>query len=714
MTARGRSLSAVVLLALLASLPLLAAEEATPIAPGATHRVRHDPAGPWVIHIVEAQLGADSLEADALLGGGEALGRRALSAMLAAAPATSRVAVAAVNGDFFATTGGSTTIPLGLHISGGELVTFPHPTRSALYLLEDGRAGIATFSARAWLSGPERFLYPISAMNRQPERGELVLFTPRFGAQTRAADALPHYVLEELSGRVRPGVAVKGRIAAIANAAQAPIPPRGAVLVANGVAAYGLRRLQVGDEVQLKVDLSPEVGEIRAAVGGGPRLVWGGRLAVEHRQERFADSFAHRRHPRSGVGLREGTLVLVTVDGRQPGYSEGMTLTEFGQLFLDLGCTEAMNLDGGGSTTMVVRGRVVNSPSDGGERRVANGLGLFSRALPTGEPVRLAVEPAEATILAGETLALTVQGLDRFYNPVPVDLRQVRWEAGGLGLVDAQGRFLPAAVSAPTAGLVTARWGQLSAAAVICVVPSPARLVISPERATVPAGGTQRFVVRAYDENAHPVQLSPRRVQWSCEPAEMGGKVSADGVFTAPSRSCEMRVVARIGQVAAGARVLVGVVTRVIQDFEQPREWRFAAEPPRAPGRVGLVPDPLRKGNRCLELRYDFGGSGGTRAAHALLDLPLPETRTISLETLGDGQGCWLRARVRDAADRRFLLDLAPKVDWKGEWRQITAWLPDEAVAPVVLETIYITEYHADRRPAGTIYLDNIGAEPGR
>ena len=126
-------------------------------------------------------------------------------------------------------------------------------------------------------------------------------------------------------------------------------------------------------------------------------------------------------------------MLLVTVDGRQPGYSEGMTLTEFARLFLALGCTDAMNLDGGGSTTMVVRGKIVNSPSDGRERKVGSALALFSLAPPQtpGAPrpaTRLVLDPSEASLLAGDTLALTPGGLDQYSEPTPWRHRNSQWE----------------------------------------------------------------------------------------------------------------------------------------------------------------------------------------------------------------------------------------------------------------------------------------------
>ena len=111
-------------------------------------------------------------------------------------------------------------------------------------------------------------------------------------------------------------------------------------------------------------------------MGGGPRLVRNGRVAVG--QEGFGH--AAPRHPRTAVAVtRRGTILFVTVDGRQAS-SVGMRLGELAEELVAMGAVEAINLDGGGSTTMVVRDRVRNSPSDGAERPVSDGILVFSVA----------------------------------------------------------------------------------------------------------------------------------------------------------------------------------------------------------------------------------------------------------------------------------------------------------------------------------------------
>jgi exopolysaccharide biosynthesis protein len=138
-----------------------------------------------------------------------------------------------------------------------------------------------------------------------------------------------------------------------------------------------------GDTLKVLLGFRPASAGIRALVGGIPRLVRNGVSVVgtPGSLEGATEEFSEKRHPRTGIGFsRDSSIVtLVTVDGRQS-ESVGMSLAEFAELMISLGIAEGLNLDGGGSTTMVIRGAVVNSPSDPtGERPVANAVLLMER-----------------------------------------------------------------------------------------------------------------------------------------------------------------------------------------------------------------------------------------------------------------------------------------------------------------------------------------------
>lgn len=123
-----------------------------------------------------------------------------------------------------------------------------------------------------------------------------------------------------------------------------------------------------------------QIWDVQEAIGGGPGLLLNGKINITATQEGFGGSVLSSRHPRTAVGSyvqnKRPYLVLFVVDGRQPEHSMGMTLPELAQTMKDLGCTQAINLDGGGSTTFVVKSQVLNTPSDGRERSVTSVFSL--------------------------------------------------------------------------------------------------------------------------------------------------------------------------------------------------------------------------------------------------------------------------------------------------------------------------------------------------
>lgn len=111
-------------------------------------------------------------------------------------------------------------------------------------------------------------------------------------------------------------------------------------------------------------------------VAGVPQLIKNGKISITWEQEKSSKAFVETRHPRTAVAkLKDGKFLMVTVDGRQPGASVGMSLPELAEMLLEFGATDAMNLDGGGSTAMFLNGRIVNQPSDKeGERKVSDAI----------------------------------------------------------------------------------------------------------------------------------------------------------------------------------------------------------------------------------------------------------------------------------------------------------------------------------------------------
>jgi hypothetical protein len=287
-----------------------------------------------------------------------------------------------VNGDFWS---GSPTgrmfKPIGLHVTDGILAT-TSTTRSTLIVDDAGKASIATVQLSMEARIGQETL-PISDLNNTDTTCGLVIFTGPFNKPLEAMTTRPLAVVQLFEFGPRANSKVSGTVANVLTTGSATPTSRTILLAFNEDVMERFPKTAV--EVSVESELTGHSGSVAQAVGGGPRIVHRGRPSAKADGivEKVARSFVPARHPRSAVALSRDKKKMwwVVVDGRQPGYSVGINLTDLGRFLRKLGAWEAINLDGGGSSCLVVDGQVVNSPSDKGRtvRPVCNTLHLIRK-----------------------------------------------------------------------------------------------------------------------------------------------------------------------------------------------------------------------------------------------------------------------------------------------------------------------------------------------
>ncbi|MEM5766980.1 MAG: phosphodiester glycosidase family protein [Bacillota bacterium] len=309
--------------------------------------------GPLSIHILDYDLKNPQLKLEHVLAKDFIVGTETVRSM-----SMRKNALAAVNGTYFSPSGEL----LGLIVQDGQIMQNPVNERSAFALTYAGDMLLDQVSYAGELVLPDGNECELDAVNRERGPDALVLYTPAYGASTRTNKYGTEYVV------------VEGKVSQISTGNTA-IPPNGFVVSGHGAKDKALAALKVGDPLSVKHALTPDWSDVRLAVGAGPQLVRDGTIYLTTKTEGFGSDVAGGRAPRTAVGMTaQGRMLLVVVDGRQPGYSVGMTLLEMGKLLQSLGAVNALNLDGGGSAEMVVNGVVVNQPSDGRERPVGDAL----------------------------------------------------------------------------------------------------------------------------------------------------------------------------------------------------------------------------------------------------------------------------------------------------------------------------------------------------
>jgi hypothetical protein len=347
------------------------------IAFGALHRAFLVRQGPWAVHVLDIDRDA-CWSPVAVKGAAGAAGRRRTSSLTASLASSITEVAGGVNADFFlfAPPG----VPTGAHVSGGAVVTGPGP-RPVFAVDSAGRPWIGVLSVSG-IAVSALDSMAISSWNRLSPTG-LAWMDARYGP-----------IVDTLTGSVRVVMsALRGNVQAIdTGLTPTRIPSSGGVLVLGPRAAPPVRErflLAARSRGHFDIDVRLRPLHPREAVGGFPVLVRDS-LEVPGLDSAGAATFAPVRHPRTIVGVASGgrRLLLITIDGRQPGYSVGTTNRESARVALALGATEAINLDGGGSTAMVIaraaadstRFQVANRPSDPqGERAVGNALVIVRR-----------------------------------------------------------------------------------------------------------------------------------------------------------------------------------------------------------------------------------------------------------------------------------------------------------------------------------------------
>jgi hypothetical protein len=406
------------------------------LAPGFTYRMEVVPSIPLLIHAVRLTPQSAQVWAKPEVGGmrvfaeDPAKSRQTLSDLIRLAGA-----VGGVNGDFFPWTGD----PIGLMVRDGELVSGPYPNRAVFAWGKQGSAaGFVNLSvvAKNGVLGT----FPVDGWNEECGPGKVVLNTPAAGF-ARSKGPGVHIVLRAENGDWKPGSQWEGKVEQVVRADRVAVPDEGAVLTALGPQAEKLAQLTLRDALAFETKASGlDFSRFDQAIGGGPFLVKNGKIALDWAYQGFNAAFAEKRHPRTAVGrTRTGDIWFVTMDGRQA-ISAGATLEETARILLRYGCTEAINLDGGGSTTLNLFGLTLNRPSGGVEREVANGVLFF------GAPPQALV--GEFRILAPERLAVGRPfRLKAFQlSGVQVPNAKVLWQATGAGWVDQGGTVYPTAV----------------------------------------------------------------------------------------------------------------------------------------------------------------------------------------------------------------------------------------------------------------------------
>lgn len=593
--------------------------------------------------------------------------------------------VGGVNGDYYVV---ATAMPVGIIISEGRLIS-SDAGNWALGFNADGTAffGKPAIKSRLYI---DTETYRLGGINKTIGGGDYYLFTEDFGEDNLATKPTINviFTLPEGVTELRPNCELELTVESVFNSDTATPIPEGKLLLSfikgsESWREYGLGLLSPGKKIKMTLSTEENWSKADYAIGSLYRLIENG-IKVQD-LDKADDNFA----PRTAVGIKaDGTVIFYTVDGRQSGYSKGLDFNQLADRLLELGCTEAGALDGGGSTNIQARlagqdtYKLINKPSLGKEREVTSYIMLAAKGEGSGIAKTLSIQPYDLIMLGGASIGLTAGACDETGRPV--DTGTITW--GGEGVTE-EGIF-----TAPkTAGTVTvsAQSGGLTASLPIRVIDSPDSISVLNEETgrtvsslTLDFGQKVELSASAKLKNLD-VYAKDSDFTWSV--TGNIGTITPEGSFTASKTGGAGLITVTAGDCTYELSVAVksGIMTG--QDFE-------AVEAGSSEGvswSQEISMDYVRYGRGSLKAVYELSEG---RAAIPI-DLSWAWiTEYVTVWIYGDGSGNDVYSRHKDK-------DVPlTKLDFKG-WRQFTINTGKNGG---------ITGLAIDGQGSGTIWIDQM------
>ena len=610
--------------------------------------------------------------------------------------------VAAINGDFFNGTSvnGNT---IGLSISNGELLTTTYyeneikDSFASVILDEDNEAWVDYFTHKITLrnkKNKEELL--IAEYNKVSTNYEYpVIYTSDWGKYSYGSKlSLTEMLVKD------------GKVKEIReNGEPFEIPEDGFVVATYGETAKRMMEdFKKNNKVEVDIEMDLDIDEIKMAVSGGAVLVQEGEIP-----ETFSSNITGS-NPRTAIGVSKdgNTLYLVTVDGRQVS-SIGMTQTELAEFLKEKGVYNAINLDGGGSTTMVARNlgeaviKTVNSPSGGSLRMVTNAIGIYNNK-KTGSLSNLVLKVPEENVFVNSKMQIEVLGYDKYYNPVEVDFDDVDFTVDGV-LATVEDGMIFAGDEAGTAK-ITAKKGKAKATISVDVLSAPNELQISPKKEAVNLGDSVTYAVIAKNKNGYYATLLGDDLTFKV--------ISGDGKFEenkyVPKKEGDHIIEISVGDTKSYALVTVGESDKNVVDSFEKETFNFVSYPTYVTGEASVTSKESTHLDKSAKLEYDFTETEATRAAYLRFDEPVRifenatklSFKVYSEEDIQD----YIKLKFVDAKGNAQLV-MVSKGFAGGEWTELTYDLNSISL-PATLTDIYVAQDKPEVKTTGTIYFDEL------
>lgn len=640
--------------------------------------------------------------------GNDLYGAASFKAVAATAETNGNHVVAGLNGDYFTMSNG---VAMGMTIKDGILLTSERTSYPSVGFYADGTAIIGQANLNILLTGAtlDAGIGLINLNKVVTTSSGIMLYTTDFGDDDTNKASIPTYniLLNVISGEPRINGAIEATVDSIVESTGAVKIPEGKMMLTIAAASNypgtlaKVKTLLPGDPLTLSFAASEDWSDVVYAVGGGDKLITAGVNVAPTSGE---------VDPRTAIGIKaDGSMIYYTVDGRQTGVSKGASLSQVAGRLLELGCVEAINMDGGGSTAVhsIYPGdstlTTINIPSEGSLRSCANYILLVNQATATGVMKRIHLYPYSVQMLAGATQAFLVKATDQNYYPVTPPTSLTYSASSGLGTFNESGLFKAGTIT--KSGEVTIKANNsMYNSAVVNVVAKPDSITVTNQSdgkaataLSVNAGDILDFSAQAIYKKMGLVAQDDC-FAWSAQ-GDIG-TIDSSGRFVAGNVTNGMGTIT----VSAGgtvATVSIKVVSegQRLESFENSSHALQQNEIPGLSVRLNQDLTKVRYGYQSAKVHYSFDETG-TQMITIGSSLAFPKSPdTLSLWIKGDGSNNTLNLVFQtNTGDKEIIGTTLGDTEWK----QVVVKVPEGATA---LSSIRI---FATGKPEGEFYVDQI------
>jgi len=611
-------------------------------------------------------------------------GRTAMDQIQSELLKTGETPVAGVNASFFDMANG---IPYGLEVTEGILRT--SGTGPCVGIRADGKLLLGDPETELTVTWPDGSSTSTNYNKMQTSRNGLVLYSRDFDERIKGGGELYCVFLEPDQTELKLGATVRAKVQRTATGNGLDIPEGSFVLTerSDGFNAVlkPLKALKVGDQITIQVKSSQQWQDVQSACGAGEILVEQGSA-----KESFTLDSAQKKAPRTALGLRsDGSAVFYVVDGNAK-ETVGLTLSELAQRMVSLGCVQAINLDGGGSSTMSVlengSWKTVNKPSDGAQRACANFLFLIY------DVGKIQVQAPSGPVMTGGKINLNLTAA----SPSGLSIPTPGGVSGKAELGSVDGTFYKAPQQAGT-DQVTLQRGDLETSCTVQVLAPDCLQLTRADTGSILTGRVlrldagEKINLNALATNAGVKLLgSDASFTWRCD--ETIGSVDENGVLSVKStEAADGLIQIQNGSLWEALDVVVNggeESVRLLADFESGEDIPSGGARNTGRGHV-------RYGASSLSLSHDAGNKAYT------WNIPMSaQERRVGVWAYGDGSGAELNLLYRLGG--QALSTSLGTLDFTG-WRYLRAALQEGEKQLTGLEL-------NGAASAGTVYLDQLVA----